>query len=103
MEAGGVLWVDVMSGGLLNLDINAVFPHQVARIARSMGARFVTFSTDCVFSGTKGNYAEADSPDASDVYGKTKLLGELHYPHTLTLLADLVFLELGNVMAYIVD
>jgi dTDP-4-dehydrorhamnose reductase len=42
-------------------------------------------STDCVFSGRKGNYTEDDIPDAEDLYGRTKLLGEVNRPGCLTI------------------
>jgi len=41
------------------------------------GARFIEISTDCVFTGDKGNYTESDQSDAKDIYGVTKLLGEV--------------------------
>ncbi|MFM8778183.1 MAG: sugar nucleotide-binding protein, partial [Acidimicrobiaceae bacterium] len=49
--------------------INAEFPHRLAQIANSYGTRVIHISTDCVFSGAKGNYLESDSPDPVDVYG----------------------------------
>ncbi len=51
-------------------------------------------STDCVFSGLRGNYTEADLPDAVDLYGRTKLLGELNRPNCLTLRTSIVGWEL---------
>ena len=59
------------------LPINALMPHRMANLCRLMGARFVHVSTDCVFSGTKGVYRETDFADARDVYGKSKVLGEV--------------------------
>jgi len=59
------------------LTMNALLPHRLQNLAQMMGARLVHVSTDCVFSGEKGNYSESDRPDATDVYGKTKHLGEV--------------------------
>jgi dTDP-4-dehydrorhamnose reductase len=59
------------------LTINALLPHRLENLARMMGARLIHVSTDCVFSGQKGNYSETDQPDATDIYGKTKHLGEV--------------------------
>ena len=74
--------------------INALFPHQVAKICGEVGARLVHFSTDCVFSGRKGNYTEEDMSDAEDLYGKTKFLGEVTYTHCITLRTSIIGHEL---------
>lgn len=79
-----------------SLEVNALFPHRLAEVCRAVGARLVHLSTDCVFSGRKGAYTEADQPDASDLYGRTKLLGELHEPHCLTLRTSIIGLELSR-------
>jgi len=81
---------------MANLELNALLPHQLAFIAQKAGARLVHFSTDCVFSGRKGNYVETDFPDADDLYGRTKLLGEIHFPHTLTLRTSIIGRELSR-------
>lgn len=60
----------------LSVAINSYLPHRLARLCESNGARLVHISTDCVFSGTSGNYAEGDFSDARDLYGKSKFLGE---------------------------
>ena len=65
--------------------INAEFPHRLAQVANQQGARVIHISTDCVFSGDKGNYVETDTPDPVDVYGKSKLFGELNDVKNLTL------------------
>ena len=51
-------------------------------------------STDCVFSGHKGNYSETDPSDAEDLYGKTKYLGEVDYPGCLTIRTSIIGREL---------
>jgi dTDP-4-dehydrorhamnose reductase len=53
-------------------------------------------STDCVFAGKKGMYVESDQSDAEDLYGRTKYLGELSYPHTLTLRTSIIGRELSQ-------
>ena len=70
---------------LLALPINAMLPHRLARLCALGGARLIHVSTDCVFNGTKGNYRESDPSDAEDLYGKSKFLGEVAYPQTVTL------------------
>jgi dTDP-4-dehydrorhamnose reductase len=79
-----------------SLEINALFPHRLAQLCRAARARMVHLSTDCVFSGGKGAYTEDDLPDASDLYGRTKLLGEVSEPNCLTLRTSIIGLELSR-------
>src|SRR5262245_38286893 len=46
---------------LVSLPINSLLPHRLARLCATRGARLLHVSTDCVFSGKKGMYTEADS------------------------------------------
>ncbi len=62
---------------LPSLLVNAVFPHRLAEACRQIGVRLIHLSTDCVFSGRKGHYVEDDIADATDLYGRTKFLGEV--------------------------
>ncbi|ABW14561.1 dTDP-4-dehydrorhamnose reductase [Parafrankia sp. EAN1pec] len=75
------------------IEVNALFPHRLARLCQAAGARLVHVSTDCVFSGRLGDYHEEDVPDPVDVHGMTKLLGEVTEPGTLTLRTSVVGLE----------
>jgi dTDP-4-dehydrorhamnose reductase len=77
------------------IETNALLPHRLARLGTRAGARLVHFSTDCVFSGDRGLYAERDRPDPVDTYGRSKLLGEVGAPH-LTLRSSIIGLELGR-------
>lgn len=79
-----------------SLEINSLLPHRVALLSRAVGARVIHFSTDCVFSGRKGHYLETDQPDAEDLYGRTKLLGELSESHCLTLRTSMIGPELSR-------
>jgi len=63
---------------LTALPINAMLPHRLAMLCRVAGARLIHISTDCVFSGAKGMYREQDESDCTDLYGKSKYIGELH-------------------------
>lgn len=78
------------------LPINAMLPHRLARLCELVDARLVHISTDCVFSGRKGNYLETDEPDAQDLYGRSKLLGEVVYPHAITLRTSIIGHELTS-------
>lgn len=79
---------------LVSLNINSVLPHRLGQICAVAGARLIHISTDCVFSGRKGNYTEADLSDAEDLYGRTKFLGETQESHTLTLRTSIIGREL---------
>ena len=76
--------------------INTLLPHRLAALCKAVGARLVHISTDCVFSGTKGGYVESDFPDAYDLYGRSKLLGEVDYPHAITLRTSIIGRELSG-------
>ena len=77
-----------------SLEINALLPHRLAILCREIGTRLVHISTDCVFSGRKGSYREADPSDAEDLYGRTKYLGEVHESNCLTLRTSMIGPEL---------
>jgi len=76
------------------LTINSIFPHRLAEVAEKMGVRLINISTDCVFDGKKGNYNEEDVSDATDVYGKSKNLGEVTTGNCLTLRTSIIGREL---------
>jgi dTDP-4-dehydrorhamnose reductase len=82
------------SDPVASIGMNALLPHQLAQIVAERGAKLVHFSTDCVFSGRRGNYVEDDEPDPVDLYGRTKLLGEVTVPNALTLRTSFVGREL---------
>ena len=84
------------SESIPSLEINALFPHRLAQVCKAARARLVHLGTDCVFSGSKGSYVEGDFPDAKDLYGRTKLLGEVQDPHCLTLRTSIIGLELSR-------
>ena len=81
---------------LVTVPINALLPHRLAALCKATGARLIHVSTDCVFSGDKGQYVETDIPDAHDLYGRSKLLGEVEYPHAITLRTSLIGHELSG-------
>ncbi|PDS40634.1 NAD(P)-dependent oxidoreductase [Rhizobium anhuiense] len=84
------------SDPLVALPINAILPHRLARLCGIANARLIHVSTDCVFSGMRGNYRESDTPDARDLYGRSKLLGEVDYPHAVTLRTSIIGHELNS-------
>ncbi len=78
------------------LPINALLPHRLARLCELIRARLVHISTDCVFSGRKGGYSETDEADAQDLYGRSKLLGEVDFQHAITLRTSIIGHELSS-------
>jgi len=84
------------SDTLHSITINSLFPHRLQRLCKTSGARMIHISTDCVFSGRKGYYIESDTPDAEDLYGRTKLLGEVSEPGSLTIRTSIIGRELQS-------
>ena len=74
--------------------INAYFPHLLERLSSEINAKLIHISTDCVFSGKKGNYTEYDFRDADDVYGRSKALGEVENDRDLTIRTSIIGPEL---------
>ena len=81
---------------LFALHINSLLPHRLNQLCTLLGSRLIHISTDCVFSGQKGMYKEDDVPDARDLYGTSKLLGEVVGSKTLTLRTSLIGHELDS-------
>lgn len=74
--------------------LNAMLPHILKELADKINAKLIHVSTDCVFSGKKGNYAEDDFRDADDVYGRSKALGEIFDAPHCTLRTSIIGPEL---------
>ena len=79
---------------IVSLTVNSLIPHRLAKLCESTGTRLIHISTDCVFSGHKGMYTEDDIPDADDLYGRSKLLGEVSGPNCLSLRTSIIGREI---------
>lgn len=79
-----------------SITVNALLPHRVHQMCEAAGARFIHISTDCVFAGDRGGYLESDRPDAGDLYGRSKLLGEVSTGRGLTLRTSIIGRELRS-------
>jgi dTDP-4-dehydrorhamnose reductase len=79
-----------------SIEINSLLPHKLASICKSWGGRLIQVSTDCVFSGRRGNYTEEDESDAEDLYGRSKFLGEVASEGALTLRTSIIGRELEH-------
>lgn len=86
---------------LPNITLNAQLPHLLAKTCEENDARMIHVSTDCVFDGEKGNYTEDDLPNAKDYYGMTKYLGEVDYPHCVTIRTSIIGHEIGTNLALV--
>ncbi len=81
---------------IASIRVNSLFPHELARCCRDLGIRLVHFSTDCVFSGRAGPHTEEHLADPEDLYGRSKLLGELAGAGCTTLRTSIVGYELDH-------
>lgn len=85
---------DLAKDAITSIAANAMLPHRAAALCRKRGARLIQFSTDCVFAGRKGPFSEDSPTDAEDLYGRSKLLGEVSGPGCLTIRSSIVGREL---------
>ena len=76
------------------ITLNSLLPHWLERLSATYGFRLIQLGTDCVFSGRRGLYNEQDQPDPIDLYGRTKLLGEVTGQRSLTLRTSMIGREL---------
>lgn len=81
---------------IATLTVNSIFPHRLAELGREFGFRLIALSTDCVFDGERGGYVESDEPNARDLYGKSKNLGEVVTDNCLTLRTSIIGRELAS-------
>ncbi len=87
---------EAASGPAPSILLNAWLPHRLAEWTAANGARLITISTDCVFDGKQGGYSETEAPDAVDMYGRTKALGEVVDGNALTIRTSFVGRELAH-------
>lgn len=81
--------------------INSILPHQLYQICKNNNVKLIHMSTDCVFSGKKGNYSEDDISDCYDLYGKSKFLGEINCDDALTIRTSIIGHELNSNLSLI--
>ena len=70
--------------------LNSYLPHFLAKITSGTETQVIHMSTDCVFSGKKGQYTEDDFRDGETFYDRSKALGELEDNKNLTLRNSIV-------------
>ena len=78
----------------LNLMLNSLLPQKLSKLCNEIKSKLLHVSTDCVFSGKQGLYTEKDQPDPVDLYGRTKLSGEVTGKGVLTFRTSIIGREL---------
>lgn len=97
INCAGIIKQRTQAGDAIpSITINSLLPHCLARWCARWNGRLIHFSTDCVFSGSRGGYRENDSSDAADLYGRSKFLGEVDAPNALTLRTSIIGRELAH-------
>jgi dTDP-4-dehydrorhamnose reductase len=91
---GVIKQLEVVKDPISTIATNSLLPHRVAKICAARGAKLIHFSTDCVFAGREGPFREDSRTDAEDIYGRSKLLGEVGGPGALTIRSSIVGREL---------
>ena len=87
---GVIKQLDAAKEPIPSILTNSLLPHRIAALCARTGTRLIHLSTDCVFAGRRGPYSESDPPDAEDLYGRSKLLGEVSQAGCLTLRSSIV-------------
>lgn len=78
------------------IKVNSLFPHDLAKAAESLSIPVIQIATDCVYAGTTGAYVEDSPHDPTDIYGKSKSLGEVPSTQVLHLRASIIGPEIGR-------
>ena len=76
------------------IEINSSFPKYLSLLSDKYKFKLIQISTDCVFDGLKGNYNENSIPNARDIYGVSKLLGETTSSNAITIRTSIIGPEL---------
>lgn len=91
---GVIKQVDAANDPITSIETNSLLPHRIAKLCASRGRRLIHLSTDCVFAGRQGPYNEDCPPDAEDLYGRSKLLGETTGTGCITIRSSIIGREL---------
>lgn len=76
--------------------VNFHFPKFLEKMYLDSNTKIIHISTDCVFSGEQGGYAEDDEPDPKDIYGRTKADGEINNSKDITLRTSIIGPEISE-------
>ena len=81
------------------ISINSFFPLKISKKSADLSFNYIQIGTDCVFSGLEGGYIETSTTDATDVYGKTKIVGEISSKNKTLIRSSIVGPESGRGMS----
>ncbi|ULM94982.1 SDR family oxidoreductase [Peribacillus frigoritolerans] len=90
----GILNDHATNNPKLAFQVNSLLPHELVKLVERNNGKLIHISTDCVFSGTKGNYTEGDIPDGTSFYAQSKQLGEIISDKHLTIRTSIIGPEL---------
>lgn len=96
INAIGLLNQQAEANESLAYQINGLLPHHLRKRMDAAGGKLVHISTDCVFSGERGDYTEDDVPDGSTVYAKSKAIGEVRQEPHLTVRTSIIGPEIRS-------
>jgi dTDP-4-dehydrorhamnose reductase len=77
-------------------ELNSFLPQSINFLCVKYSSKFINISSDGVFSGLRGNYDEEDFPDATDIYGLSKFLGETYNDNSIVLRTSFIGHEYFN-------
>jgi dTDP-4-dehydrorhamnose reductase len=83
------------------IKVNSLFPQELSLKCLEKDIKIFQIATDCVYSGTRGNYSEADDHDPTDIYGVTKSLGEILSPNVMTLRCSMIGIEKASSVEFL--
>ncbi|MED4029646.1 SDR family oxidoreductase [Priestia megaterium] len=90
----GILNEHATNNNKMAFQVNSLLPHQLVKLTERCQGKLIHISTDCVFSGSKGDYTENDIPDGTSIYAQTKQLGEIVSDKHLTIRTSIIGPEL---------
>ena len=76
--------------------LNSILPKKLSKFADKKKFKIIHLSTDCVFSGKRGNYIELDKPDSTDFYGISKFKGEVRSKNVLNIRTSIIGHEVNT-------
>jgi dTDP-4-dehydrorhamnose reductase len=92
----GILNKDAEDNPAKAIWYNSYFPHYLEHITRETKTKVISISTDCVFSGEKGDYTDRDFKDGKGFYAQSKALGEIINSKDLTIRTSIIGPELNK-------
>ena len=97
---GIVKQLSAAKDAVASIECNSLLPHRLALLTVPRDVRLIHLSTDCVFSGRDGEYSEDDVPDPVDLYGRSKLLGEIGPEEGLTIRTSIVGRQIAGATSF---